>query len=91
MDELELLRQKRMQEIAAAQQQENELAHQVSQLESIVRTLLTKKALERFGNIKAAHPETAVKVLAVIGQAIQKGKISKIDDAGLKEILKKNF
>ena len=93
MNELELLKQKRMQELMAMQaqqqQQDAELKQQVQQLESVVKTLFTKEALQRYGNLKAAHPETAIKVLALVGQAIQAGKIQKIDDEKLKGLLQK--
>jgi programmed cell death protein 5 len=91
MSELDEIRQKKMQELMAQQaqqqQQEAEFAQQITQLENVVKTLFTKEALQRYGNLKAAHPENAVKLLAVIGQGLQKGKIKKIDDNDLKEIL----
>ena len=55
----------------------------------MVKQLLTKEALERYGNIKAAYPEKAMQIIAIIGQAIQAGRINKIDDDQLKELLKK--
>lgn len=91
MDELEELRKKRMQEIqkkAQRQSQEQAQLHQqITQLESIVKTTLTKKAIERYGNVKAANPEKAVQLLAVIGQMLQSGKAKKINDNELKQML----
>jgi len=68
-------------------QQQAQFRQQVEQLEMIVKQKLTKKALERYGNIKSAHPEKAIQLLAVIGQGIQSGQINEIDDDQLKEIL----
>jgi programmed cell death protein 5 len=93
MDELEQIRQKKIQEMMAGQaqqqQEEAELAQQIGQLESIVKTLFTKEALERYGNLKAAHPEIAVRLLALVGQAIQSGKAAKINDTQLKAMLER--
>lgn len=97
MDELEELKRKKLEELknqqeAALQQQTGEqaqLEQQIEQLEMMVRQVFTKDALSRYGNIKAAHPKKAVQVLVVLGQLIQQGKIKQINDAQLKEILKK--
>ena len=69
------------------QQEELESQQKIQQLETIARQVLTKEALQRYGNIKAAHPEKAAQLLLVIGQAVQSGQINKIDDDQLKEIL----
>lgn len=69
-------------------QKQMQLQQQIQQLEFIVKQKLTKQALERFGNVKAAHPEKAIQLLAILGQAIQTGKIEdQIDDDQLKDIL----
>ena len=67
--------------------EEAQLRQQLQQLEIMVKQRMTKQALERFGNIKSAHPEKAIQVLAVLGQLIQTGKIEEIDDDQLKDIL----
>jgi len=88
MDELEIIRQKKMEEIQKLQQQmeeEAQLQQQVSQIEMIVKQRLTKDALSRFGNIKTAYPEKYIQLLAVFGQLIS--KVSVVDDNMLKEIL----
>jgi len=70
--------------------EEMQLQQQIQQLELMVKQKLTKKALERFGNVKAAHPEKAIQLLAVLGQAIQTGRIDdQVDDNQLKDILLK--
>ncbi len=71
------------------QEEQMQLQQQIEQLEIVVKQKMTKQALERFGNIKSAHPEKAIQLLAILGQAIQAGKIEEIDDDQLKEILMK--
>ena len=93
MDELEELKKKKLEELKNQQlnqsQEEAQLQQQVEQLEAVVKQAFTKEALERYGNLKAAHPEKAVQLLVILGQAIQQGQITKIDDEKLKEILLK--
>lgn len=87
MDEMEEIRQRKMQELQSQTQEQAQFQQQVNQLETIVKTLFTKEALQRYGNLKAAHPEKAVQVLALIGQMIQKGTTKRIDDNELKKML----
>ncbi|MFH1849087.1 MAG: DNA-binding protein [archaeon] len=97
MSDLEELKRKRLEQMMAEQQnaiqqqmaQEAQLEHQVQQLEAIVKQRLTKEALERYGNLKSAHPETAIQLLIVLAQAIQRGQIMTIDDEKLRQILMK--
>lgn len=94
MDELDQIRQKKIEQLQRSQQEkfqqtneESQMQLQIEQLESIVKQALTKDALQRFGNLKAAHPEKAMQLLAILAQALQQGQISQIDDNTLKEIL----
>jgi len=97
MDELEEIKKRKLEDLKKAQMEqmqqqaseEEQLKQQIQQLELIVKQALTKEALERYGNLKAAFPERAVQLLVVLAQAIQSGQITKIDDNTLKEILKK--
>ena len=93
MDELEELKRKKLAELQQGQQEEmqeqQQLQQQIEQLEMIVRQVLTKEALARYGNVKAAHPEKAVQLVVALAQMIQQGKIQQINDSQLKEILKK--
>jgi programmed cell death protein 5 len=106
MDELEELKRKKLMEMQASQreamqnqaQEQQELEEKISQLEGVVRQFLDKDALTRYGNLKVAHTEKAIRVLALFGQMIQKGQIKQqITDAQFKQILmrleppKKNF
>lgn len=93
MDELEGIRRRKLEELKKQQlhqmQEEQQMQQQVQQLEEIIKQVLTKEALERYGNLKAAYPERAVQLLVVLAQAIQSGQITKIDDGTLKQLLKK--
>ena len=86
MDELERLKQKRMNELQERlqeQAQEQEVLAQINELERAVKARMTKEAISRFGNVKSAHPERAVQALLVLSQL----KVERIDDSILKHVL----
>ena len=83
-DELEVLRKKKLQELLQSQQQ---LKEQIDQVEEHVKLVFTKGALQRFGNIKIAHPERALQVTMYLQQLMQKKHIKEITDEQLKHIL----
>jgi DNA-binding TFAR19-related protein (PDSD5 family) len=85
MDELDGLRQNRIARLQQKQEEEQQLAKQIQQLEDMVRPAMSKDALVRFGNLKAGHPEKAIKALVAMAQLVGKGR--SIDDALLREIL----
>jgi programmed cell death protein 5 len=95
MDELEKIRKRKLEQLQRLQQEklqqqmqeEVQLQQQIEQLELMVKQALTKEALERYGNLKAAHPEKAMQLLVVLAQAIQQGQINQVDDKTLKQIL----
>ncbi len=93
-DELEEIRQKKLIELQKERfqkqiQEQAQLQKQIEQLEALIRTKLTKEAISRYGNIKAAHPEVAVQLLLVLAQLIQTQPIESIDDDELRQILQK--
>ena len=54
------------------QNQSNEQAQmqqQIAQIEEVVKRVLTKEALARYGNLKTAHQEKAVQLLLVLSNA----------------------
>ena len=66
-----------------------QLKEQIMMLESVAKQYMSKEAISRYGNLKIAHQETAVKAIAFIAQAVQLGQIrEKITDEIFKEILK---
>jgi len=91
MDELEEIRRRKLEELQRKQiqqqfQEDAQLRQQVEQLEQAVRQSLTKEALQRYGNLKTAHPEKAVQLLVILAQLIQ-GGAERIDDEMMKKIL----
>ena len=56
-------------------QEEAEAAQQINALEEVVKAHLSKEALQRFGTLKLAHPETAMRLVVAIAQAIESGRI----------------
>jgi DNA-binding TFAR19-related protein (PDSD5 family) len=57
-------------------------------LEKIAKQHMTKEAIARYGNLKIAHPETAIKAITVIAQAAQLGQIQEpLDDEEFKKLL----
>lgn len=92
MDELEALRQKKLQEMqnqALAQNQEiAQVEAQIQQLEQLARTVMDSEAMQRYGTLKTAHPEKAVQALLVLAQLVQSQRLKNLDDEGFKEILR---
>ncbi len=96
-EELEYLRQKRLQELQAQQgagAQENALETQRQQYEaqkqSILRTILEPEARERLGRLKMARPEFVSSVeqqIVMLSQRLPPG--NKIDDSTLKQLISK--
>jgi DNA-binding TFAR19-related protein (PDSD5 family) len=81
MDGLDELQERRAQQLAEEQQ----LAKEIAQLEAMVTPAMDAAALARFGAVKAAHPEKAIRCLVACAQLVKQGR--RIDDAGLKELL----
>ena len=70
-------------------QDNEELMQQIILLESLAKKHLTKEAISRYGNLKIAHPEIAIKAIAMIAQASQLGQLKKpITDSEFKTLLK---
>ena len=65
-----------------------ELIQQIALLESIAKKNMAKESISRYGNLKIAHPELALKVISAIAQAAQFGQIKKpLTDEEFKGIL----
>ncbi|HII71894.1 TPA: hypothetical protein HA265_04025, partial [Candidatus Woesearchaeota archaeon] len=75
--------------IQAQQEQEEQVLEQIQALENLVRPRLDKQALERYGNLKTAHPQKAVQALLVCAQIIQSNHTEKVSDEEFKMILVK--
>ena len=91
MDELEALKKKKLAQLQEQFQQQQaeqaQLQQQVQALEQFVTARLSKQALERYGNIKAAHPEQAVQLLTILGQIIQTKNVQCFEDEQVKQVL----
>lgn len=85
MEELMKLQQDKMQQQA---QEQAQVQQQIEYIENVVRNFLTKEALARYGNLKAAHREKALQLLVGLFQSIQRGQVkTKINDLTLKKVL----
>lgn len=94
ISEIEELKKKRLQELQQQNQVNNEfqehlkLQQQINLVEESAKQLMTREAVGRFVNLRAAHPEKALQAAAMIVQAAQTRQISqKITDEMLKELL----
>jgi len=66
------------------------LREEIANIESIAKKYMTREAIIRYGNVKAAYPELAIGVMAMIANAINSGQmVNKIDDNTFKSILGK--
>jgi len=90
-EELEEIRKRKLQQLQEKlreqQQEQAEVQRQILALENFVKQKFTKDALARFGNLKTGHPELAIQVLVVLGEAVKSGKVDVIDDELLKAVL----
>lgn len=96
MTDLEEIKRRRMEELQqqiSAQQTEAlkeqiQLQRQIAVLENIAKQKMTKEAITRYGNLKSAHPEKAIQLIAIIAQAVQQGQITEmVTDEKLKQLL----
>ena len=86
---LEELQNKIFQESQQQVHEEIKLQQQIELIENIAKKYLTREAIQRYSNLKIAHPEKAIQVISLIVQASQSGQLNeKIDDVRFKELLK---
>jgi DNA-binding TFAR19-related protein (PDSD5 family) len=77
--------ERQLQEQAALNKQ---LKQQLVMLEAVAKQKMSKEAISRYGNLKVAHPETAVRAIALIAQAVSSGQVREsITDGDFKTLL----
>ncbi len=88
MEELDEIRKKKLADLEKELAQQNEAQEQIDNIENFAKKFLTKEALERFGNLKQAHPEKALQFAYAISQGVKSGMIKGlVDDTLMKEVL----
>lgn len=95
MNDIDEIKRRKIEELQnkLIEKQSNELKEQIhinqqiEMLENIAKQYLSKEAISRYGNLKAAHPDVAIQAIAVIAQAAGQIK-EKITDEQFKNILK---
>ncbi len=76
---------RQIEEQAAMNQQ---LKQQLAMLESVAKQKMSREAVSRYGNLKVAHPETAVRAIALIAQAVSTGQVKEtVTDEEFKMLL----
>lgn len=97
MNEIEEIKRRKMEQMQKQYQdqmqkqieEEQQAQQQIAALEELVRARLSKEALQRYGNVKAANPERTIQLLVVLGRLIQLGKVGMISDETLISVLQR--
>ena len=86
--DIEDIRRNKLEQLKAQQTKQVETQEQFAQLEIVVKQYFTPDALTRYGNVRAAHQDTATKLIVTLAQLIQGGQLQQmITDEMLKKIL----
>jgi programmed cell death protein 5 len=89
-DELDKLREEKMRQMQEQQQssQEEQIEQQRQAIKEKASKYLTDEARSRLGNVRMARPELAQSVEAQIARLGETGRIQKVGDEDLKDILR---
>lgn len=88
--DLENLKRKTIEEMQKQSQKQAELQKQIEVLENVAKQYMTREAIQRYYTLKSAHPEKAVRAIAIITSLVQSNQLQdKISDEDFKDLLQK--
>ena len=88
MDDISAIKQRKIEQLQAQLNQQREETQQIAALEEAVKKYFTSDAMVRYGNLKAADPEQAVKALVLLSRLLRSQRIQGIDSETLKNVLR---
>ncbi len=66
------------------------LQEKILQIENMAKAYMTKDAITRYGNLKSAHKEKALQVIALIAKLASENQIKeKVTDEQFKDLLRR--